>query len=221
MTTDYHRYIGLKFDEVNQHLLNLAKDNKRRTKPRNSSLYQRRSSSQPSNNEWMTWTVIHLHLELRKISCEIDSIFGVQMTFKMGCYFCWLAIDLREIFGVILVNNYITSNKTLYAIIMLIWLCHNILKLFFLNYVCEAVSTKANATANLMKKISYSTYDIEIRENISLFLLQITQAPVRFCGMGLFQFGYKFLYGFSSLITTVVVLLIQAIMNKQTFLKNN
>ncbi|XP_029160037.1 uncharacterized protein LOC114932031 [Nylanderia fulva] len=160
---------------------------------------------------------IHLHSELRKISCEIDSIFGAQMTFKMGCNFCWLALDLREIFSVVLFNNYITSNKILYAIVMLLWLCHNLFKLFFINYVCETVSTKANATGNLMKKIPYSTCDDEIRENISMFLLQITQAPVRFYGIGLFQFGYKFLYGFSSSIMTVVVLLIQALINKQTF----
>ncbi|KAL6433827.1 hypothetical protein ACFW04_005809 [Cataglyphis niger] len=210
-------YVGLKFDQVNQHLLNLTRDNKCRIKRAwESSMHQYRFSQTP-NKEWMIWIIIHLHSELRKISREIDSIFGAQMTFKMGCNFFWLALDLRELLGVILINNYITSNKILYFIIALIWLCHNILKLFFIIYACETISTKANATGNLINKMSYSICDGEARKNISQLLLQITQSPVRFYGIGLFQYNYKFLYGFSSSITTVVVLLIQAYINKQSF----
>ncbi|XP_029665565.1 uncharacterized protein LOC115236964, partial [Formica exsecta] len=202
-------YIGLKFDQLNQHLLNLIRANKRGIKRAwGNSMHQHRSS-QTSSNEWMTWIVIHLHLELRKISCEIDSIFGTQMTLKMGCNFCWLALDLRELFSVILINNHIKSNKILYIIMTIIWLCINVLKIFFFNYVCETISAKANATKYLIDKIPYSTYDVEVRENISQLLLQITRAPIGFYGIGLFKFGYSFLYGFSSSITTVVVLLIQ------------
>lgn len=123
------------------------------------------------------------------------------MTFKMGCNFFWLVLDLRELLGVILINNYITSNKILYFILAVIWLCHNILKLFFIIYACETISTKvfsiqaskiisnftwfswikriiqilfcifrfqANATGNLINKMSYSICDGEARENVSL-----------------------------------------------------
>jgi len=64
------------------------------------------------------------------------------MTFKMGCNFFWLALDLRELFNTIFIDNYIKSNKTLYTVIALFLLCHNVLKLYFINYECEMVNTK-------------------------------------------------------------------------------
>ncbi|XP_025267472.1 gustatory and pheromone receptor 32a-like, partial [Camponotus floridanus] len=203
-------YIELKYDQVNQHLLDLTRDNKHETaRAWENSMLQHRFP-QTLSNEWLIWIVIHLHSELRKITREIDLIFGVQITFKMGCNFLWLALDLRELFNAILINNYIKTNKILFIVMSIIWLCHTILKMIFINYLCEIVCTKANATRNLINKIPYSTYDFDVRENMSQFLLQITQAPVRFHGIGLFQYGYKFLYGFTSSVTTIVVLLIQA-----------
>ncbi|XP_070172340.1 putative gustatory receptor 28a [Polyergus mexicanus] len=210
-------YVGLKFDQVNQHLLNLTRDNKRRIKRVWENSTHQHRFSQASSNEWIIWIIIHLHSELRKISREIDTIFGAQMTVKVGCNFFWLALDLRELLAVILINNYVIANKILFTIMILIWLLQNVLKLFFIIYACETVSTKANATGNLINKMSYSTCDVEARENISQLLLQITQSPVKFYGIGLFQYDYKFLYGFSSSITTIVVLLIQSYINKQTF----
>ncbi|XP_072767257.1 uncharacterized protein [Anoplolepis gracilipes] len=208
-------YIGLKFDQVNQHVFDLTTDKRGRKRVWENSTHQHRSPQVSS--KWIIWIVIHLHAELRKISCDVDSLFGPQMALKMACNFCWLALNLRELFGVILLNNHIKTNKTLFLIVEVIWLFHNVLKLFFINYVCETVSTKANAIGNLINKVPYSTCDVELRENISQLLLRITYAPVRFYGIGLFQYGYKFFYGFSSSITTVVVLLIQLYINKQAF----
>lgn len=84
----------------------------------------------------------HLHLELRKISYEINSIFGIQMTCKMGSNFLWLAFDLRETFSVIFINNFIEYNRTLYYIINIFWICLDSLKLFLINYICETVTVK-------------------------------------------------------------------------------
>ncbi|XP_072754391.1 uncharacterized protein [Anoplolepis gracilipes] len=217
-------YIRLKFDQVNRYLLNLSKDNKFQIEwaSENQVLlsHQHRFLKSPSN-ERMIWILIHLYLELRKISYDINSIFGTQMTFKMGCYFFWLALDLREIFSLILTNNFVKDNiRVLYTITILLWILLDVSKLFLINYMCETVSAKANATGNLINRMQYFTYNIEIRENISQLLLQMTQMPVRFYGIGLFQFGYKFLQGFSSSITTVLVLLIQKHINKQTSIKN-
>jgi len=83
----------------------------------------------------------HLHLELRKISCEIDSIFGTQMTFKMACYFCWIAIDLREILYAIFSNNYV-KYKVMYILMYMLWFFHNVLKFLLINYTCEMVTIK-------------------------------------------------------------------------------
>lgn len=83
----------------------------------------------------------HLHLELCKISREIDSIFGIQMTVSIGCYFCWLGQTFYEIFNMIFIKDYI-NDRILYAPLILIWCLYFIFKLLFINYVCEKISTK-------------------------------------------------------------------------------
>ncbi|XP_011705774.1 PREDICTED: uncharacterized protein LOC105460967 [Wasmannia auropunctata] len=135
------------------------------------------------------------------------------MTLKMACYFGWIAIDLREIFYGILISNYVKS-RIMSIIVHLGWFSHNVFKFLLINYMCETVTTKANATANLLNRLSYFAYDVEIRELISQFSLQIVYAPLRFCGIGFFQFGFKFLHKFIASIATVLVIIIQARANK-------
>ncbi|XP_018317965.1 uncharacterized protein [Mycetomoellerius zeteki] len=139
------------------------------------------------------------------------------MTIKMACYFGWIANDLREILYPILINNYVKS-KIMTIVFHMICLTTNIFKFLLINYMCETVTTKANVTADLLNRISYVTCDIEIREIMSQFSLRIVHAPLRFCGIGLFQFGFKFLHGFITSVATVVVLILQARVNKQKFI---
>ncbi|XP_029160035.1 uncharacterized protein LOC114932029 [Nylanderia fulva] len=163
----------------------------------------------------MTWIMIHLHLELRKISCEINSIFGVQMTFKMGLYFGLIGSTLKHIFSTSLEND--VNEKKEFLTILLFWNVVHTSQVLFINCICESVSVKANAVGNFINTILYSTCDVEVRENISQFLLQIIQLPLKFYGIGLFQFGFKFLYGFSSSVATIVVILVQVHANSYCF----
>ncbi|XP_012059863.1 PREDICTED: uncharacterized protein LOC105623068 [Atta cephalotes] len=135
------------------------------------------------------------------------------MTIKMAYYFIWIIIDLREFFNLIFIENYEKSKIVAFSLLSF-YLSHHIFKFLLINYMCEIVSTKANSTANLLNKLSCTTYDVEIREIVSQFLLRIIHAPLRFYGMGLFQFGFKFLYKFITSLTTVLVILIQAQANK-------
>lgn len=89
----------------------------------------------------------HLHLELCKISREIVSIFGIQMTLKMGCYFGFMTTNLYELFNVIF-NNSVINNK-IYTCIQITWFSHNVFKLFFVNYVYEKVSQKVSNLSSL------------------------------------------------------------------------
>ncbi|XP_029665568.1 uncharacterized protein LOC115236968 [Formica exsecta] len=204
----------MKFNQVNEHIQDMTSNDNSKTKQAwgNSMLHPSQCKFlNISGSKWMIWTIMHLHLELCKISREIDCIFGVQMTIKMGSYFAFMAADLSHFFDLIFFNKYIISlNNILFTILCLIWLSHNIFKLFIINYVCEKVSAKANATKNFVNRISYSTRNVEMCENISQLLLQLTLSPLRFYGLGLFQFGFKFLQGFITSVTTVVVILIQS-----------
>ncbi|XP_018318358.1 uncharacterized protein, partial [Mycetomoellerius zeteki] len=130
------------------------------------------------------------------------------MTIKMACYFGWIILDLCELFDTIFIHNYIKS-KTMTIAVRSFCLSHHIFKFLLINYICETVSTKASATADLLNRLSYVTHDVEIHEIISQFSLRIVSAPLRFCGIGFFQFGFKFLHKFIASIATVLVIIIQ------------
>jgi len=59
----------------------------------------------------------------------------------MACYFCWIAIDLREILYAIIVNNYV-KYRVMCITVYLIWFSHNFFKFLLINYMCEIVTTK-------------------------------------------------------------------------------
>ena len=94
----------------------------------------------------------HLYSELRKISHEVDSIFGTQMTIKMLCYFGWTAHDLREILYPILINNYVKSKITT-IVFHTVCFCHNMFKFLFINYMCETVTIKVSKIILNFKKL--------------------------------------------------------------------
>ncbi|XP_011706965.1 PREDICTED: uncharacterized protein LOC105462128 [Wasmannia auropunctata] len=135
------------------------------------------------------------------------------MTFKMAYYFGCIVFDLRDLLNAILINNYVKS-RILAITLNLVWTIHNVFKFLLINYMCEAVTTKATATADLLNRLSYFTCDVEIREIISQFSSRIVYAPLRFCGIGFFEFGFKFLRKFITSVITVLIILIQAQANE-------
>ncbi|XP_012059894.1 PREDICTED: uncharacterized protein LOC105623101 [Atta cephalotes] len=139
------------------------------------------------------------------------------MTIKMACYFGWIAHDLRELLYPILVKNYVKP-KIMTIIFYTFCLSNNICKFLIINYIYETITTKASATADLLNRLSYVTCDIEIREIISQFSLRIVHPPLKFYGIGFFQFGFKFLYKFITSVATVLVLILQAQVNKEKFI---
>ncbi|XP_012059884.1 PREDICTED: uncharacterized protein LOC105623091 [Atta cephalotes] len=136
------------------------------------------------------------------------------MTIKMASYFGWIAFDLSEVFYPILTKNFVQS-KIMTIVLHTVCFCNHMFKFLLINYMCETINTKAKATADILNRLSCVTCDIEIHEIILQFSLRIVHAPLRFCGIGLFQFGFKFLHGF---IATVVVIILQAQVNKQKFI---
>ncbi|XP_012057490.1 PREDICTED: uncharacterized protein LOC105620607 [Atta cephalotes] len=131
------------------------------------------------------------------------------MTIKMVCYFGWIAFDLRELLYPVLIENYVKA-KIMTITLHTFCMFNHMFKFLLINYMCETVTTKAKATADILNRLSYVTCDIEIRGIISQFSLRIVYAPLRFCGIGLFQFGFKFLHGFISSVVTVLVIILQA-----------
>ncbi|XP_032682002.1 uncharacterized protein LOC116849190 [Odontomachus brunneus] len=137
-------YIRLKFDQVNEYLRKMKCGNEYELKPaweHSTSIPRRVGNANSTGNACATWIMIHLHLDLRKISRELNSIFGLQMTIKMGTYFAFMALGFRELFNVILIINYV-EKTFLFVIIIINFLFANTFRLFIINYMCEEVSVK-------------------------------------------------------------------------------
>ncbi|XP_029160048.1 uncharacterized protein LOC114932042 [Nylanderia fulva] len=85
----------------------------------------------------------------------------------------------------------------------------DLIRLILLNYICESVSAKAQKTENIIHKLTNLIRFDKAREEISQFVLQISLQPLKFSGMGLFNFGHKFLYKFFAWMISVIILVIQ------------
>ncbi|KYM79840.1 hypothetical protein ALC53_09762 [Atta colombica] len=92
----------------------------------------------------------------------------------MAYNFIWIIIDLREFFNLIFIENY-EKSKIVALSLLSFYLSHHIFKFLLINFMCEIVSTKANSTANLLNKLSCTTYDVEIRE---IFITSLTTVLV-------------------------------------------
>ncbi|XP_032682014.1 uncharacterized protein LOC116849201 isoform X2 [Odontomachus brunneus] len=203
------RYIELKFDQVNEYLRKSEEVDEYETKRTwEHFMLHSRPVGYPksSRSKYTTWIVIHLHLELRKICREVNSIFELQMTLKMGCYFAFISRNISEIFKAIFNDTYISDtylnknndsyiNKNkLFFLLIAISLAIYLFRLFLINYMCERVSVKVSFTH------SYLTYFVfaftRVRDCLTIKLyyiyiplyIQIRCAETRSC---LAHFNYR------------------------------
>lgn len=71
-------------------------------------------------------------------------MFGLQMTLKVGLYFGFITVGLHEAFNMIFIKNYKQHIRLEYLILIILWIMMHILKLLFINYICERVSVKVS-----------------------------------------------------------------------------
>ncbi|XP_067207933.1 putative gustatory receptor 28a [Linepithema humile] len=202
------RYIGTKLDEINEHIERISKIEKYGlrctwTEALIVTPYVR------STEEHVLWTAIHLHFELCRIAQDINSLFGIQMTLQMASYFV-LCIVLSYIQYNAIRQLYRTNATILKTMLSGgMWFIILLTKLISLNHICESVSTKAQKTKSLIHKLTNIICFAETRKEICQFVLHISLRPLKFNGMGLFYFGYNFIYKFFAWAVTVIIFIVQ------------
>lgn len=82
----------------------------------------------------------HLHLELCRIARELNSIFGIQMTFELASCFLYLTGLCHHLCKMIMRESDHISAYGWFS--MSIWVPSFLLKIYSINYVCESVSLK-------------------------------------------------------------------------------
>ncbi|KAL0108319.1 hypothetical protein PUN28_015092 [Cardiocondyla obscurior] len=61
-----------------------------------------------------------------------------------------------------------------------------------------------------LNKLTIGTFDVEARQTIMQFIFQILRKPLKISGLGLFYFGFKFLFECGNFIAMIVVFVIQS-----------
>lgn len=131
-----------------------------------------KSYNDSTHYDWILYFCRHLYLELRKISRDLNSIFGLQMTVKMVTYFGTLAIGFRDLFNATMLNNYEYKIKAylgvsvyLQCILVITFLLVISFRLFIINYMCEKVCVKVWSISLFLiytcSKSIYSQYILE------------------------------------------------------------
>ncbi|XP_029160049.1 uncharacterized protein LOC114932043 [Nylanderia fulva] len=134
----------------------------------------------------------------------------MQMTMQTMSYFVILTTTFYFQYHMLLCfiyTGYAVSWKCLLT--TYIWCITDTIRLVLLNYICESVSAKAQKTKSIILKLTNLICFANAREEICQFILQLLLRPLKFTGMGLFYFGYKFLCKFFVSIFSVIVIVIQ------------
>jgi len=94
----------------------------------------------------------HLHSELRKISQDVNTVFGIEMTLKMSSYYSCVVLGLHKIFSILFIDYYMTKNLV-YCITIVFWTFLYILRFIFINYMCEKVCIKVYSVYSLYRRL--------------------------------------------------------------------
>ncbi|KAL6422642.1 hypothetical protein ACFW04_010702 [Cataglyphis niger] len=131
-------YIGTRFDKVNEHMHHLLMNNKRIPNGKKPVVILHRHVIRIYDYKRILWTLMHLHLELCRITRELNLIFGTQMTFEMVFHITCITITC---FG--LSTLLMKDEISLYIWLNLIYCASMfIVRLYMINYICECIKVK-------------------------------------------------------------------------------
>ncbi|XP_071572214.1 uncharacterized protein [Temnothorax nylanderi] len=168
-----------------------------------------------TNYKQILWTSMHLHLELCRIARELNSIFGIQITFEMTTCLIFITslaygicmMLMQELSKEILQSPYVWINISLSFFALLI-------RVYAVNYICESVMIKANEINNIIYQIPSNTLPntrqyVDARKEIYQFTFQAMHHPLKLTGMNLFNLGNECLRKFCITIVTFVIIMVQ------------
>ncbi|XP_029665573.1 uncharacterized protein LOC115236974 [Formica exsecta] len=133
-------YIGTGFDKVNEHMRYLLTNKKRTPNGKKLVIAFHRYVICTDDYKRILWTLMHLHLELCRITRELNSIFGTQMTFEMVFYITNITIICSSLNKLLMEYR---EELSLYQWFLIS--CGTmifIVRLYVVHYICECVKVK-------------------------------------------------------------------------------
>ncbi|EZA58587.1 hypothetical protein X777_14752 [Ooceraea biroi] len=200
-------YVGNRFDKVHEHIkcLLVGKELGIR-RPWNKSIIAINKST--NNYKQVFWTTMHLYLELHRIARELNLMFGMKMTLQTASYLLYLTAFCYHMF--LFIKYEYRKDLSFFDWFMIcVWTSLFIIRLYIINYICDSVRYKANGIDKTIDQLTHVMRYADIWKEMYQFILQAMHHPLKFTGMGLFEFGQKFFWKFCITIATFVILMIQ------------
>ncbi|XP_011868446.1 PREDICTED: putative gustatory receptor 28b [Vollenhovia emeryi] len=131
------------------------------------------------------------------------------MTSEMASYLPYLTALFYYLY-MMLVQEHRDEIYTIYDWFNIgLWVFIFLIRIYIVNYTCESVTVKAKEINKTIHQLTNILQNNDIKKEIHQFTLQTLHHPVRFTGMGLFNFGYKFLRKFYTAILMYVIIMVQ------------
>ncbi|KAG7207312.1 hypothetical protein KM043_008979 [Ampulex compressa] len=153
--------------------------------------------------------VRHVHSEMCRIAKEINTIFGAELTLEVTVQFFLMSDLLYLSYDVIVRSNIAVLPKVQFLAILSCWCALYFIRMLYFNQITENFGIKTKQTQRDLYRLANCVYDVEAREEVSQFILQVTRRPLKFTGCGLFEFGYKFMLEFYASMVMILVVLLQ------------
>ncbi|KAK6643893.1 hypothetical protein RUM43_000158 [Polyplax serrata] len=102
-----------------------------------------------------------------------------------------------------------TSVSIMELVASLIWILYFLSQFFVLIIVSDLSTKEAEKTANYLHELFIESDDVELKEEIEIFSLQLLHRKVEFNACGFFKLDFSLLHSMVGAVTTYIIILMQ------------
>ncbi|XP_020709238.2 uncharacterized protein LOC105688058 isoform X2 [Athalia rosae] len=150
-----------------------------------------------------------VHLELCKLSQEINNCFGVQNLLAAGTSFVIVTGLLYTIYAALAFPRSSIPNLTTFLVVVCLWIKIYSLRIWMITHICWSVNNEAERTGAIIYGFLKVNHDYQLRQEMKNFSLQVVQFSIRFNACGFIPLDHTLIQGVIASITTYLVILIQ------------
>ncbi|XP_011873168.1 PREDICTED: uncharacterized protein LOC105564976 [Vollenhovia emeryi] len=149
-----------------------------------------------------------VHLKVCKVTKIVSTILGVQVAWDIGVIMMALIVSFYHLYIRYIMSKHDIKYLTEQTFVTLSLCSFHVMKIFTLNRVCKNAADEGNRTAEIIHSIYGCNTDIDIKEEIQQFGLQVLQSPVTFSAFSL-TLDNRVLSMILMILTTYMVFVIQ------------
>ncbi|XP_046751359.1 uncharacterized protein LOC124414456 [Diprion similis] len=156
-------------------------------------------SIRPTNNQWLLYVtkeIRTIHRDLYNTTVELNQVYATQVLFSITLSFGLITALLYTAYDLAADE----LSLSLFDIVMTkiasaMWVIYYIAKVVWLVHTCAATSNEAMKTGILIQDLADSApiYNGDVRDEVSVFILQLIQNPLYFTAGGFFTLDYGLL----------------------------